>query len=229
MPFALANVVPWGRSFDEYVRMFALTADDLQASILGCADGPAAFNAILSRRGGKVVSCDPLYAFSAEQIQDRIRQAYPTVIEQLQRNADSFVWSPLIPNLDALGRLRMQAMREFLDDFPAGLAAGRYVAAELPALPLADRQFDLALCSHFLFLYDALGAEFHQQAIAELCRVAREVRIFPLVQLDGHRSPYLAATIERLQAAGWKAVAVETPYEFQRGACEMLRVTPSAN
>ena len=35
MPFTLDHVVPWGRSFDEYRRMFALTDDDLNTRILG--------------------------------------------------------------------------------------------------------------------------------------------------------------------------------------------------
>jgi len=74
----------------------------------------------------------------------------------------------------------MAAMDEFLEDYGRGKAQGRYVDAELPTLPCADSSFDLALCSHFLFLYSSqLGETFHQQAIVELCRVAREVRIFP--------------------------------------------------
>jgi ubiquinone/menaquinone biosynthesis C-methylase UbiE len=46
----------------------------------------------------------------------------------------------------------MAAMQVFLDDHVLGRVEGRYVAAELPALPVADASFDLALCSHFLFL-----------------------------------------------------------------------------
>jgi hypothetical protein len=42
MPFTLADVVPWGRSFDEYVAMFALVQRDFEDAILGCGDGPAA-------------------------------------------------------------------------------------------------------------------------------------------------------------------------------------------
>jgi hypothetical protein len=41
--FTLDKVVPWGRSFDEYVRMFDLTPADLGKRILGCGDGPASF------------------------------------------------------------------------------------------------------------------------------------------------------------------------------------------
>ena len=43
--FTLATVVPWGRTFDEYRRMFALTNADAAGGVLGCADGPASFNA----------------------------------------------------------------------------------------------------------------------------------------------------------------------------------------
>ena len=44
----------------------------------------------------------------------------------------------------------------------------------------ADREFDLALCSHLLFLYsEQLTADFHLASIRELCRVAGEVRVFP--------------------------------------------------
>ena len=36
----LAEVIPWGRSFDEYRRMFALTDGDLAGHLLGCGPRP---------------------------------------------------------------------------------------------------------------------------------------------------------------------------------------------
>lgn len=45
MGLTLNEIVPWGRSYDEYVAMFGLTESDRQSRILGCGDGPAAFNA----------------------------------------------------------------------------------------------------------------------------------------------------------------------------------------
>jgi len=39
--FTLSQVVPWGRTFEEYRALFALTDNDLVARILGCGDGPA--------------------------------------------------------------------------------------------------------------------------------------------------------------------------------------------
>jgi len=59
--FNLDQVVPWGRSFDEYRRMFGLADADLGRRIVGCGDGPAAFNAEATARGARVVSCDPIY------------------------------------------------------------------------------------------------------------------------------------------------------------------------
>ena len=43
-------------------------------------------------------------------------------------------------------------MEAFLADYDEGKTAGRYVDAELPALPFPNQSFDVAVCSHFLFL-----------------------------------------------------------------------------
>jgi hypothetical protein len=80
--FTLDKVVPWGRSFDEYQQLFALTPADLERRILGCGDGPAAFNAEATRRGARVVSCDPLFAFSRDDIEARIAATCDTVLSR---------------------------------------------------------------------------------------------------------------------------------------------------
>ena len=124
MSFTLDQVVPWGRSFAEYVAMFALTDADLAGRILGCGDGPASFNAALTRREGRIVSVDPLYRFSRDDIRERIRRTYDEVIEQTRKNAHEFVWTG-IRSVEELGHLRMAAMEEFLSDYPAGLTENR--------------------------------------------------------------------------------------------------------
>jgi hypothetical protein len=80
--FTLDQVVPWGRSFEEYRRMFALSEADLQLRILGCADGPASFNAESARRGTRVISIDPLYHLDARTIRERIAATYAQMLEQ---------------------------------------------------------------------------------------------------------------------------------------------------
>jgi hypothetical protein len=222
--FTLDQVVPWGRSFDEYRRMFALTEDDLQSSILGCADGPASFNAEATRRGMKVVSCDPLYGLEVSQIQQRINETYHEILDQTRRNAEEFVWD-VIRSPEELGRVRMEAMQRFVEDYDAGRAARRYVVAELPVLPFPDASFDLALCSNFLFLYTGhLDEGLHLAAVREMCRIAPEVRIFPLLALGGRRSPYVDAVADVLRKSGYSASIERVPYEFQKGGNEMLRI-----
>ena len=135
--FTLEEVVPWGRSFDEYRRMFALSDADLTMTVLGCGDGPASFNAEATRRGTTVVSVDPIYRWDAAQIQQRIDATCDTVLEQTRRNAHEFVWDG-VGSVEELGRVRMTAMRAFLEDYPEGKSQGRYVDASLPALPFAD-------------------------------------------------------------------------------------------
>jgi hypothetical protein len=224
--FTLDSVVPWGRSFGEYQRMFALDERDLRSRILGCADGPASFNAEATLRGLQVVSCDPLYRFDAAAIRARIAAIFDTMVAETRQNADEFVWDESIPSVEALARVRMTAMDRFLDDYENGRAERRYVDAALPALPFGDGESDLALCSHFLFLYTKqLSEDFHVAAVRELCRVAREVRIFPLVALGGAPSAYVEPVMDAVRSDGLD-VSIETvPYEFQRGADRMLRVT----
>lgn len=225
--FTLDEVVLWGRSFDEYRRMFALTDRELGLKIVDCGSGPASFNAEATRRGGQIVSCDPIYCWSTDQIQERIASTCGKVLDQTFRNRAEFVWDS-IQSVEALGELRMTAMRAFLDDYASGKAVGRYVDATLPTLPFADASFDLALCSHFLFLYSAqLGQDFHQSATREMCRVATEVRIFPLLRLDAKRSQYVDQIMDECLGWGVEASIEHVPYEFQRGANAMMRIRPA--
>ena len=226
--FALDQVVPWGRSFDEYQRMFALTAADLARPILGCGDGPASFNAEATRRGIRVTSCDPIYQFDETQLRQRIDETSAEVLDQTRRNAHEFVWTT-IRSIDDLRDTRMTAMRLFLDDFTGGKASGRYRADALPSLPFPDGAFGLALSSHFLFLYTSqLGDTFHLESIREMCRVAQVVRIFPLLALGSRPSPLVPVVTADLQSSGFDVQILPVPYEFQRGGNEMMRISRSA-
>jgi len=222
--FTLEQVVPWGRSFDEYCRMFALSERDLSLRILGCGDGPASFNAEATRRGASVTSCDPIYRWEAVRIRERIAATCDQILDQTRRNLDEFVWDS-IRSVEELGEVRMAAMDDFLGDYGEGRFQGRYIEAELPTLPFGDMSFDLALCSHLLFLYSTqLGEAFHVTALRELCRVAPEIRIFPLIALGGRCSPYVDSSVAALRAEGYEISIEKVPYEFQRGGNQMMRI-----
>lgn len=220
----LSQVIPWGRSFEEYVALFNLQDSDLQKRILGCGDGPAAFNRELTRRGGRIISVDPVYGFGVEAMRGRIEATFDEVLDKVCQNRDEFVWEQ-ITSPNELGQVRRAAMEAFLEDFEPGQQEGRYVVAELPDLPFPDNSFDLALCSHFLFLYSPqLGLDFHLQAIAEMLRLAPEVRIFPLLELGSKPSRHLDGVMTELQNQGHQLEVETTPYEFQKGGNQLLRI-----
>jgi hypothetical protein len=225
MTFKLESVIPWGRSLEEYLRMFALTPDELPLKILDCAGGPASFNAEMTRQGYDVISCDPIYQFSADEIAQRIQEIYQTMIDGAKATRDYFVWQD-IQSPEHLGQIRMAAMQQFLKDLPLGIQQGRYITAELPVLPFDTKQFDLAVCSHFLFTYsDLLSQDFHLGSIQELCRVAVEVRIFPLLNnFSREVSPLLPLVMKELVAQGYNLEIKQVPYEFQKGGNQLLRV-----
>jgi hypothetical protein len=204
--------------------MFALGDEELRLKILDCGGGPASFNAEASRRGTAIVSCDPLYRWGIDEIRQRIAATYDKILEQTRQNQHEFVWDS-IRSVEELGALRMAAMTEFLDDYATGKARGRYIDAELPVLPFADSSFDLALSSHFLFLYTTqLSVDFHAEAIREMCRVAAEVRIFPVLALGGNRSAYVDRIAEEFGRSDFVVSIEKVPYEFQRGGNEMMRL-----
>ncbi len=121
----------------------------------------------------------------------------------------------------------MQAMQTFLADYEPGRQEGRYLAHALPNRTIyQDDEFELGLSSHFLLLYAQLGLDFHLQSITEMMRICREIRIFPLLDLNAEESSVLGETIEFFGSAyqiGIEPVA----YEFQRNGNKMLRISKS--
>ena len=228
MVFKLDKVVPWGRSYVDYCNMFGLRDHDLGLSILDCGGGPASFNAEMTKMGNQVISCDPLYHFEKKAIADRINNTYPSIIEGLKTNFDLFVWQDIqIP--EELGKLRLSAMELFLADFEKGLEQKRYLNQELPNLSFDSNQFDLALCSHLLFTYsEQFSYEFHLSSIQEMCRVAKEVRIFPLVDnFTGTPSRHLAPLQQALKLSDYQLKIALVKYEFQKGGNQMLVIKKS--
>ena len=124
----------WSRSFEEYRLIFGLTESDLAGLILGCAYGPASFNTEATALGYRVISCDPTYAYSATEFEQRFKACYDVVISQVKENIEKYSWG-YFRDPDHLGQCRLAAMKKFLADFDQGKQAGRYVTASLPELP----------------------------------------------------------------------------------------------
>ena len=207
--------------FSKTWKLLNLSDKDKELKIAGFGDGPASFNYEATGRGFNITSFDPIYQFSRDELGQRISEVRNIVMKQMAENKDNYVWET-IKNLEELEEVRMSAMNMFLADFERGLAEKRYVYHELPdRLNCDDDSFDLGISSHFLLMYTALGYDFHIKAIDEILRVCKEVRIFPLVDLDSNPSSMISDVIEHCREL-YDVEIQETDYEFQKGANRLL-------
>ncbi len=220
----LENVVPFGRSLDEYKKMFLLKGEDLKKKILGVGDGPASFNAELTSIGGNIISVDPIYKFDSTEIYQRFEEVLDGIIAQIENTPGDWVWS-YHKSPDGLRESRRTTAKKFVHDYAKNKESGRYFEGQLPVLPFEDSQFDLVLCSHLLFLYaDHFTLEFHIDSIREMLRVGTEVRIFPLLTLALKRPSYINQVIDSFTSDGFSVDIVPVEYELQRGGNQMMRI-----
>ncbi|GFE69186.1 SAM-dependent methyltransferase [Chroococcus sp. FPU101] len=227
MVVKLDQIVPFGRTFDEYSKIFNLSDADFKKAILGVGDGPASFNAEAKRKGIKVTSIDPIYQFNKNEIKQRFDAVVDNIIEQVKNTPNDWVWT-YHQSPDGLKNNRIKALNLFLEDYEQGKQEQRYLTQEVPFLAFQDIQFELALCSHFLFLYsDQLSYEFHLKSLYEILRVSQEVRIFPLLTMMLQPSPYLDAIIREFTDKGYQVFIEKVQYELQKGGNEMLVITKS--
>ena len=221
--FQTDEVILLGRTFDKCCRMFGLDDPLLRsARILDAASGVVAFCAEANAHGGDVTASDRIYSLSADEIEQRCRRDLENSLGQLTPIAQNYVWD-YFPDLDALRAAREQAYHAFIPDYRQHGRA-RYIPTEFPTSAFADDQFDLALVSHFLFLYDEqLDYDFHRQTLLELLRITtREVRLFPLVNLRTERAAALTQVLADPAFAPYQISIQPVDYEFIRNSAEML-------
>ena len=210
------------RSFAEYEAMFDLDEQALDGRVLDCCAGASSFVAEHVARGGDGLAIDPVYASSGTDLASAISNGLGAGTQIIDQHPDAFEWG-WYGTVERREAIRREAAAAFLVD--VGHNPGRYLAAALPQLPLADQSVDLALCSHLLFTWsEHLGHQWHLAALREMLRVVRrETRVFPLVvQGTGAQVPFLADLLGQLRGEGHHVEVHRVPYEFQRGADSML-------
>ncbi|WP_256106132.1 hypothetical protein [Streptomyces sp. ODS05-4] len=201
---SIGEVLVSSRPFDDYATQFALSAHDLSGGpVLDCPGGAGDFGATVRSRGGRVVSVDPCYLCSPDELTVRVEAELDRVGSWTASQPDRF-------SLDGHGVWQqMPAWRSsaarFLADYAADRrdATGHYVRSSLPRLPFADGAFSLALSGFLLFTYpDHFDEEFHLRALTELLRVAADVRVHPLNDSSGSPYPHLDRLLARLRSQG---------------------------
>lgn len=224
--FSLSEIAFFGRSLAEYQLFFDIRAADFVGQrVLDCAAGPSSFARETVFRGVNATAVDPLYGRTEAALRMTIRDTLAQMFAQIRAKPGLFTLQSFT-SIEAAETDRRRAAEQFLADYYTGKAVGRYVAASLPALPFADRTFDLTLCGHLLFLYDEiLDLDTHIEACLELCRVTKpggDIRIHPVVNLRGEISALLAPLRETLVHEGIRSELIDVDYAFFRGATRTL-------
>ena len=224
MTVILENVIPLGRSLSEYKQMFGLSETDLGRSIIGVGDGVASFNSEMKEMGNKVLSVDPLYEFDGNEIRKRFYEVIDDVVEQLRSTREDYNWT-FFKDPDEYREHRINTTEIFVRDFESGKREGRYKFGELPDLEFEDNSFEIALCSFFLFFYsEQLDYAFHLASVKELIRIAKEVRIHPLIDLAVNRSVHLDPVINEIEKEGYLVEIKKVEYDMQPNGNIMLSI-----
>jgi hypothetical protein len=205
------RVVFYGRTLQEYEKMFMISCSDLRGkSVLDCPGGPSSFQT-LSRQllGIATISVDPMYINSVDELRTVGEADIEITLAKIAAAPEKY---PLISDLESYRVNRQSALGAFLTDYALGKEEGRYLAASLPSLPFDDNSFDAVLSSYLLFAYapvavggisstDTFNLEWHIAAINELLRVVKvELRLYPAhtYGLETKPHPYAEAIMLKL-------------------------------
>jgi hypothetical protein len=215
----------WSHSLKNYVLMFDLNASDFCQPLLDVAAGASTFNVEMTNQGYKVVSCDPIYKTSPENITQVINQLVEHLATKIEKTTDHYQWGLEYRNSADLIRQQHAMAEIFIRDYAKGLKEQRYISDSLPNLSFENFQFAYALCANFIFDgHYADDLKFQIAAIHDMARVAREVRIFPLLDPTGNISANLGPILAQLQVEGYGVEIRQVPYQLLKKGNAMLRV-----
>jgi hypothetical protein len=176
-------------------------------------------------------ACDPLYSQAPETLRALADRDAETVRSLQSKTLELFDEDVRRANV------RRQDMDTFLSDYEAGKEVGRYVTAELAALPFEDNTFDLTLVGNFLFLYSdtkyggilkdsPYDYTFHWRSLQELMRVTKgEVRVYPLNGPEVQRHAFLDHVMKQLGDEGIKCELVPVKHQDIKTAQHLLSLT----
>ncbi|KTC65580.1 SAM-dependent methyltransferase (plasmid) [Legionella adelaidensis] len=220
----MRKLVLWGHHVDEYQEMFDMTRADFNSSILEYGCGPSAINSELHKSNSHIVSCDPLFNLDKNKLINEVEQIFQKMVKRVEQDEEKFDFSSY-GGLSGLIEKRKQGMKECFEDYNQGKEEKRYRSESGLELPFPDFTFDFALSSHYLFAaLDNKDVDYYLQAIRELARVAKEVRIFPLVDRFGQLSPFVGPVLLGLQQENYGVEIREVAYRLQPKGNAMLRV-----
>ncbi|MDF1757737.1 MAG: hypothetical protein P1U74_05525 [Legionellaceae bacterium] len=214
----------WGQHLDEYRDMFDLKDDDLNKRFLEYNSGASAFNFELHNKSLNCVSCDPWFNLDKNSLEEKINTNFDERMSQLESNLNKIDVSRY-GSFEKLISYRRLGMESFLADYESGLQSNRYMAISEDHLPFSDFSFDFALVANNFFAdLDFHTVDHHLGLIKELAKVAKEVRIFPLVDSKGEPSPLLGPILLGLNQDNYGVEVRDVSYHLQPRGNAMLRI-----
>jgi hypothetical protein len=222
----LKKFVLWGHHLKDYQDMFNLSDEMLDTKrVIEYGAGVTSFNAEMNEKGHSVLSVDPIYDLTLDEIKTMVEEVFDTTVAKIKANKDKYNWKSY-GDITTLLAERKQGIQTFYDDFEAGKADGRYIGiTEGEALQLENYAYDLALITHHLFVnFEDKGEQDHVRLIQEMVRVAGEVRIFPLLNKYGQVSQLLGPVMLALQQQDLGLEVRQVASKLQKAGNAMLRV-----
>ena len=218
------DLIPaWLHGLDEYQQMFDLTSSDLNQTILDFPGSISSFNAQTHAVAKRVVSGDALYDKSYDEMVIYADKRYEREKQRLLNQADAILQQGA-DGVESILDMWREHKACFLDDYVSGIESGRYQRVIMPTLPYRDYEFDLALCSDYVFNQHAQNDCQPADVVRELCRVAVETRIFPLLDEKGNIAESLGPVMLELQNTNHGIEIREVSFENLKGGNAMLRV-----
>ncbi len=222
MSLQLDDFLITGRTFEEYAAFFDLDAASMKnMRVLDCPSGASSFIAEAKKIGISAQGCDILYRYNVDKLRLQGEKSIKKIYADTSWMADNnFVFYHSIKKHK---EHRISALEKFCTDYnPAD-----YKYAKLPKLLYENDSFDLILSSHLLFVYDdRLDLTFHEISIAEMLRIGKEVRIFPLVDYkNSHKDELdnLSPLAYRI-AKKFGGEIIKVGFEFQKNANYMMKI-----
>ncbi len=212
----------WIYDFSDYQQMYDLTQADFAKAILDFSAGISSFNSAATARGMNVVSVDPAYHLSGADMHSHAVALLHRTISQLEANPTR-LQNQSVSMCQKIESLWEKTEKVFLQDYAAGKSQQRYQSIQLPSFPYKTLQFQLALCTDYVF-HHALSREKVHTILKELARVAEEVRIFPLLDNNGKMPAELGPLMLYFQQKNYGIEVREVPYHTLKGGNAMLRI-----
>jgi hypothetical protein len=209
-------------TYEDYCKMFALDEILLQRKIIDFPGAFSSFNATAHQKDQSVVSLDGLYDLGTAMIENVVsqqKQIWINHVSQMSGTPDLF---PIAQEKFAKFKLSSDL---FLDDYTNGKEQQRYQAGDSESkLPFDDHSFQLALCSHWLFKQD-FDLKQTIDFIDELCRVAGEVRIFPINNAKYEAPEFLGHLMANYQTRGFQISCIAIEFDKHETGSAMLSIT----